>query len=311
MALIGSSQKSRKLGYVAVALVLLGGGLTVGPAAYLQSVLDGAFIRLQENPLTTSPPFTDKEQSLLDMTAAVFNECCFKVWDAQCGTEYQTNDVECAAPLYDQGTGIDLGGDLRDSQIPVLPCSDSSACASSQYAPIIGTINIDSIEDLLCTCYSSETVYQKYVTAIRDLGSCAAFEKVVIENADEVEIPGFGFTFGALPGAIALGGGRSELADAEIDRFAMVGKMYPAESTFGEPAEEIGFSCGLGYAKGMTFQMYLGVERATEISIYGAYACGGIQILAALLTMVYWSMGGGREDDGWGVDHYDTQPAQY
>ena len=78
----------------------------------------------------------------------------------------------------------------------------------------------------------------------------------------------------------------------------MVGKFFPPEQSYQEPTEDIGFSCGLGYAKADALYFFFYINDRTEVMSIGGYTSGGVAAAATLLTLCFWFTGaGGDEDD--------------
>lgn len=325
VSIIGALRKSRMIGIVAVILALVAAGLKIGPAAYLESVLTQTFNELQSSPFQKQ--FSAKEQSLLDISSALFNECCFKVYDTHCGSKHHSGP-ECVFDSTDPadftlGTSVitsnpayKLGdtGEFRDNQLPVRVCgTEDESCPTDIYPPVLDTVKnaFASILDVLCLCYSNQQTYDKIVEAMDRLDSCTEFSKIIVENVGGVEIPtAAGLTFGQLPGIVgtaASDGKLNAIKEVPLDRFAVVGKTLPPQSIFGEPEEAVGWSCGLGYAKGMTFAMYLGIKQAADIGINGAYGVGGIEAFLAIVLVVYWLLGGGNDTE----DEWESNVAQH
>ena len=322
---IGGAQKSRTIGVVSLVLILAGAGMILGPSAYLNFVLDDTFARLQLNPTDPGVSFTEKEQGLLDMAAAMYNTCCFAVYDPRCGTRYNDPvDAQCTElnEFNAPGVGVDVnqhGGSasIRDNQLPVRECSDPNACAASVFPDI--TSIISGITDLLCTCYSSAANLASWNAVFTKLDSCTTMRNLKALNVGPVDIPQTPFQFGDLQATLSTPLGRPPLqpcppADpgtlnvcaTSISDISVVGKMWAPESIY--PPEDIaetpGWSCGFGYSKSVAFTMYLALEQASEIGIYGGFATGGIMAFVVIMEVLYWTLGGGSDDDDWNMDHY-------
>ena len=324
VAAFGGAKKSRKIGVVSLVIIFAGAGAIVGPAAYLNFVLDDTFNRLQLNPTENGVEFTEKEQSLLDMTAALYNTCCFEVYDPRCGTRYNpVLDPQCteADEFATGNVGVDVnqfGGSLsiRDNQLPVRECSDTDACADAVFPDITKTIN--GITDLLCTCFSSQSKLDAWKTVFSKLDSCTKMKNLVAENVGPVDIPKTPLTFGDLQPTLSVPLGRPPLRPctpggplpcaSPIGNIAVVGKMWAPEEIYppNDKAETPGWSCGFGYAKSVAYTMYLALDQASEVAIYGSFATGGVMAFVVILELMYWCLGGGEEDEEWGGDHYNT-----
>lgn len=328
---IGGAKKSRRVGVAALLLLAIASSLILGPAVYLNTILDDTFARLQLNP-TSAVQFTPKEQSLLDMTATLFNTCCFAVYDPRCGTRYNNVlDPNCnEASLFATGNvGVDVNmhtgsASIRDNQLPVRECGSASVCASEIFPSITNLIS--GIQELLCTCYSNQASFDKWEAVFTKLDSCKTMRRLKALNVGPVEIPKTPLKFGDLQRTLSVPLGRPPLqpcppsptsgtsvcAETPIKDIAVVGKMWAPEEIYppNDIEESPGWSCGFGYAKGVAFTMYLALDQASEIAIYGAFGTGGLMAFVVLMEALYWALGGGASEDDWNVDHYSAEGYQ-
>lgn len=323
---LGAAKKSRVIGVIALVIIFAGAGMIIGPSAYLNFVLDDTFNRLQLNPTDAGVSFTEKEQSLLDMTAAMYNTCCFAVYDPRCGTQYN-NPLDAGCTELNEfatgNVGVDVnqfGGStsIRDNQLPVRECSDPNVCATSVFPDI--TSIISGITSLLCTCYSNQANLDAWNAVFTKLDSCTTMRNLKAQNVGPVDIPQTPFTFGDLQTTLSVPLGRPPLqpcppADpftlnvcaTSISDISVVGKMWAPEVIYppNDIAETPGWSCGFGYSKSVAFTMYLALDQASEIGIYGGFATGGIMAFVVIMEVLYWALGGGSDDDDWNMDHYN------
>lgn len=305
VAVAGSIYRRRCVGVAALALIFTSGVVIIWTAAYLDIVLDETLQRLQLDPLTANVQFTEKEQSFLDMTAILYNKCCFEVWDPRCGTNFGGPNPGCLAPDYDTGNaGVDISAldasfELRDNQGPVRSCDDPDPCGGTIFPTIVDLF--PTIRTSLCTCYSNGTAKQTWESAIEKLGSCQKLEKLKIVDAANVEVPQSSITFSNLQTLVAIFrsaltpcGGSQVPADptcaSPITEMAVVGKIWAPEETFGgaDFAYTPGWSCGLGFAKGLSFTVYQALEQAHEVAVYGAYTGGAIMVFLVFSQASYW-----------------------
>lgn len=319
-SLLGGARGSYALGSLAIAQMVAAGAIKVFVAQTpplkitvntSTDALDALFSEATGTPLLGA--LSSNASSLHALAAALYNKCCFEVFDPQCGTKYQTGGGNCSEPFYNEGVGLVLEPSdplvLRDNQLPVLNCNDASACTTSRYPPIIDTLTgtIPTLPETFCSCYNSQVEYDAIVAAIDAAETCSALSNAVIRNASSIEIPGSGLQFGDLPALmstvrVALGGASA------IEEFAVVGKIYPPESVFGEAAESIGWSCGLGYAKVLGFSTQLILQQEAEAQSLEfvqslvadqdiqndqfksyAYVFAAADVLCVVIVLSYWA----------------------
>lgn len=286
--------KSKILVVFVVILSLIGSAGMIFVSLRITTVLDGILLKLQSNPVA-DPTFTDDESGLLDMVNAVFNECCLEEYDSR-------NYGGVPGDQLQRPNGGGIADDNQRNVTSCVPGSTALSCPDEQFPDLIDLVRdvlkIEQIGDLLCTCINDQTVYDNTLKAINDNQLCEKFTGLVVEEADDRPVPTVSLTFGQLVKGLATQ--RPEYTDSlPMGKFAMVGKILPPESIYGEPAEDIGWSCGLGYAKGAAYQMYLFIRDTTTPIEIGGLAIGAIAGVFSLLLVAYIAIGGGgsEEDD--------------
>mmetsp|Transcript_12571 Transcript_12571/g.14424 ORF Transcript_12571/g.14424 Transcript_12571/m.14424 type:complete len:409 (+) Transcript_12571:201-1427(+) len=306
---LGAS-KSRLLLFVGVLACVAGGALAIYAAIDINNTLANVKTRLESNPSETD--FTADEEGILDMITAVFNKCCIEEYDARnykgSGNalfEDNENSLVCSGTV--ENPSPPTCTPKVDNQAAVTAnCGDANPC-DVDYPTIVQTLinsteSLAILDEVLCVCISDNSLVTKLENLIDSESLCPEFRKNIVEEADDREVPTTPFSFGTL---IAL----TEY-NQKIGKFAMVGKMLPAGSNWGEEAEDIGFSCGLGYAKGMGYQMYLYIEDTTKILVAAGVGLGAAIMAFSVLIVAFILVGGGSEseedfyDEGYGDDSF-------
>lgn len=259
LAILGYFKKERKIVVGSMALALIGAGVALFAALRIDTALDGLLTTLQGNPVVDD--FNDGEKSVMDFTAAIFNECCLSQYDS---IDY---GFENTGPIFREGSLLD------DNQRPVGVCKQTveETCPTSgsdrMFPEIIASaadaLSSDTLDSLLCHCISSEEEAALYAEILTRDNLCEQYRNIQIPKADERVIPVINLSFNSLIRTLGLI--RPEIRDElPIGTFAMVGKIFPPKSIYGEPEEDIGFSCGLGYAKSMALYLHMYLTDKTD-----------------------------------------------
>uniref|UniRef100_A0A7S3PQS7 Uncharacterized protein n=1 Tax=Aplanochytrium stocchinoi TaxID=215587 RepID=A0A7S3PQS7_9STRA len=312
---------------IAAFLSTVGGGIMIYASLEITHTLDNVLARLANDPIRDTS-FTSEEKHILDMTSAIYNTCCM--------TEYDSRDYKGSGEaIFDKsGPGAGCGGSpytavtssgpatvqeciddhsVWDNQLEIgncVPGNFTASCDPSNYPDIIGIIAnnpaLGELTDLLCICISEESNYNKVVSRIQSGGMCNKFRDLIVEKADDRPIPttnvDFGFITTLLPTI------RPDYSnDIPIGKFAMVGKIMPPASHWGEATEEIGWSCGLGYAKGAAYQMYLYIKDTTAILEVAGLGIGAATGALSLIMVAFMFVGGGSSEGDF-LDYEDEYP---
>eukprot|EP00924_Labyrinthula_sp_SR-Ha-C_P013794 snap_masked-scaffold_5-processed-gene-13.50-mRNA-1 protein AED:1.00 eAED:1.00 QI:0/-1/0/0/-1/1/1/0/501 len=267
-------------------LVLVLSAIQVFAAYSLRETLDLLLDKLISNPVSTE--FGESEKDVLDFVSAVFNECCMTQYDSR---NYTIGDEKVALFFIDED-GIEVT--IDDNQRPVGLCQESleATCPTTgedaMFPDIITIVSgvVPQIADPLCACISSQTNYDVMVNELRkdDHALCNDYRELGVDDAGSVDIPSIPANFQSIVGIVQSF--RPEYENSsDITRMNIVGKILAPEQTFNEPPEEPGYSCGLGYAKGSAFIIYLVIENAVYMAYLGALIVGGVCGLATVMFL--------------------------
>lgn len=295
LSLVAFAVRIRIIGYCSMALTLVASIQAIVVAAIVTASLDTLLLELEGNPVSND--FDEKSINIMDYTSAIYNECCFPVYDSE---NYNFNGF--------QETLLQDGDPLIINQQPVIECGVDieASCPTEIDPPMFPQLVIDILSILsdsedeeeeglintLCHCITNVDDVEIMTQVIQDNDTCEKLRNAVVEDTNTREIPVVGFEYGQIPAALILQG-LPEIAEQAntIDRFAIVGKMLSPGSAFGEPAEDIGFSCGLGYAKSLALTTYFYVEDTLNSTLIGGFVTGSLGLISTLIVLLYWTLG--------------------
>lgn len=307
--------------YASFALTLVCALGAIGISFLLQTTLDELLLTLEGNPIANE--FNDKETSVMDFTAAIYNECCLPLYDS---LAYTSGGLDGVALQREDNNGDLENVDLNQRLVEdcgdnvEITCPINNDLGNQMFPDVVSRVltvldggeddedaeNDASLTDVLCHCISNRERVDKFTKHFQDNDSCNAFRNVVVKDVNEREIPVLNIPFSQVPPALALI--LPEFSAVEsIDEMALVGKMISGPSLYQEEDEDIGFSCGLGYAKAIALTLYFYSSDITYPSIIGSYVIGGLTILATIVIITYWACDGNASEEDY-EDEYDVSP---
>jgi hypothetical protein len=255
---------------------------------------------------------TERASVFNDLGIAVFNRCCYQ--------DYKQNP----AALLDAYT--------RDSiQSLAQNCADQTVeeCVNEippQVRDVLNSLSGVLGADFpakLCTCHGSD-FYDKIADYVNANGVCETLSKAVIPVNEDLTIPTSTFTVaGALDNAPEYkpylpikevkivgmpapredftGGSlhcskypnKTSVCQAQFGVACTTGSQCPVGTPVSESAE--GFSCGLGYAKGVTW--YTSEYLKMDLVVYGFIGCGALLVIMSTLLVCLWSVSSSDENE--------------
>lgn len=309
LAVAGGLVKSKPLAVFGMALAFLAGAIQITAGVLYMGINADAELAVTAGGYEPSQ-MTERATVFNDLGIAVFNRCCYQ--------EYKQNP----AALLDAFT--------RDSiQSLIQNCADQTVeeCVNlipPQVKNVLDNLPGGDFAGKLCTCHGSD-FYDKIADYVNANGVCETLSKAAIPVDDDLKIPTISLTVAeALDFApeykpylpikevkiVGMPAPREDFTSGSLHcskyensssvcqgQFGVACTGSPLQCPVGTPASESaeGFSCGLGYAKGVTW--YTSEYLKMDLVVYGFIGCGALLVIMSTLLVCLWSMSSSDENE--------------